>query len=287
MIYLHKNLEFVIKNEKSDNLLEVIKVFFPQCISQTKKGINKFNVEIAGDILYADFEKKYLEGYNGIFPCFRQKNSEGELVEVKRSFVFNILHPTVELSVGSAFGELALLNDKPRSATIMTVEDTHFAILEKDDFKTIMEKLLKDKFAAQVNFLSGFPFLSGMTRITKEKLGFMMKKKSFKLGNEVVIEGDQLNDLFLIESGEFEINKTVYINRKRENIYGHFLRAVSLKHHDDYGKILTEKSSILLSDNANELQQTKSATKLYPKKIFRLSILGKQECFGITDCILG
>jgi CRP-like cAMP-binding protein len=84
--------------------------------------------------------------------------------------VFDVLLPVSEGTNGQAFGELALINDKPRSATIVCLEDTHFAILEKDDFKNIMDKSLRSKFSAKVQFLSGFPFLANMTRIAKTKL---------------------------------------------------------------------------------------------------------------------
>lgn len=209
MAYVHRNFQFIIKNEKSEAMLDVIRGYFPECVSQTKKGKNIFNLEIAGDILYADFEKRYLERHNNVFPAFKQKNEQGELFEVKRPFTFMILQPVAEWGNGQAFGELALLNDKPRSATIMTVEDTHFAVLEKEDFKNIMAKTLKNKFAEQVAFLSSFPFFSGMTRITKEKLGFLLKKVKYAIGQNVITEGEDLNDFYLIESGEFEINKTV------------------------------------------------------------------------------
>jgi CRP-like cAMP-binding protein len=90
--------------------------------------------------------------------------------EITKTFVFDVLLPVSEGTNGEAFGELALINNKPRSATIVCLEDTHFAILKKDDFKIIMEKSSINKFSAKVQFLSGFPFLANMTKIAKTKL---------------------------------------------------------------------------------------------------------------------
>jgi CRP-like cAMP-binding protein len=45
-----------------------------------------------------------------------------------------------ELSDGEAFGELALLNKKPRAATILCKEDCHFAVLDKKHFKMILSE---------------------------------------------------------------------------------------------------------------------------------------------------
>ena len=47
------------------------------------------------------------------------------------------------LKVGIGFGELALMNNTPRSATIKTEEDCQFAVLNKADFKIIMDKIYK------------------------------------------------------------------------------------------------------------------------------------------------
>ena len=45
------------------------------------------------------------------------------------------------LASGSAFGELALMSNKPRAATIIAKEDTFFAILDKDPFDKILSRL--------------------------------------------------------------------------------------------------------------------------------------------------
>ena len=42
------------------------------------------------------------------------------------------------LRTGLYFGELALLNDTPRTATIICKEDTDFAVLDGEDFKSIL-----------------------------------------------------------------------------------------------------------------------------------------------------
>ena len=39
-----------------------------------------------------------------------------------------------QLNDGSCFGELALLNKSPRSATVKTITNSHFSILESEDF---------------------------------------------------------------------------------------------------------------------------------------------------------
>lgn len=170
MKYVLKNFEWIIKNEASDKLMEHIYVYFPECQSKNKKNKGAFDKEVAMDILYGENDKLYLEKHNGNFPRFLETNEQGEKIEVEKEFEFTFLKSVIKIGNGSGFGELALLNDKPRSATIITLVDTHFAVLEKEDFNKIMAKAMRNKFASQVQFLSKFSFLSGMTRIAKEKL---------------------------------------------------------------------------------------------------------------------
>jgi CRP-like cAMP-binding protein/CheY-like chemotaxis protein len=44
------------------------------------------------------------------------------------------------IASGNYFGEMSLLTGEPRSATIMTVEDTETFVLEKEDFDVILDK---------------------------------------------------------------------------------------------------------------------------------------------------
>jgi CRP-like cAMP-binding protein len=39
---------------------------------------------------------------------------------------------------GKAFGELALIKNKPRAATIKCLEDCHFAVMQKIDFDKVL-----------------------------------------------------------------------------------------------------------------------------------------------------
>jgi CRP-like cAMP-binding protein len=42
------------------------------------------------------------------------------------------------LTSGKAFGELALIKNKPRAATIICLEDCHFAVMSKSDYEKVL-----------------------------------------------------------------------------------------------------------------------------------------------------
>lgn len=64
---------------------------------------------------------------NVIFPIMDKKT-------LKNALVFELKL----LGKGESFGELALINNKPRQATVVCKEDCEFAILEKKDFEEIL-----------------------------------------------------------------------------------------------------------------------------------------------------
>ena len=75
----------------------------------------------------------------------------------------------------------------------------------------ILGKAMRRKFAKKVEFMSQFSFLNSLTRISKEKLWFFLEQQSYSIGQTVYDEGDPVDYIYFIESGEFEISKMLYI----------------------------------------------------------------------------
>lgn len=53
----------------------------------------------------------------------------------RRYYFLNIMKQVKVYSNFTSFGELALITNKRRKAKLETIEDTHFAILSKEDYK--------------------------------------------------------------------------------------------------------------------------------------------------------
>ena len=58
-----------------------------------------------------------------------------------------IWNKVARLKEGDSFGELALLTEKPRAATVVSVLNTELATLNKEQFRTIVGKVQE----AQIN----------------------------------------------------------------------------------------------------------------------------------------
>lgn len=63
------------------------------------------------------------------------------------------------MNAGEAFGELALLNNKPRLASIISHDNgTILAVLNKKDFVEILKEKEEAKLLAEMGFFAKMPF---------------------------------------------------------------------------------------------------------------------------------
>ena len=81
------------------------------------------------------------------------------------------------LSAGSEFGELALLNSKPRAATIMTEGKTSFAVLDKKGFDRNLKNSENTKLEREIRELNNFGIFKNLTRTSKSKVSFHLQIK--------------------------------------------------------------------------------------------------------------
>jgi CRP-like cAMP-binding protein len=65
------------------------------------------------------------------------------------------------LESGKSFGEKALIEDKPRAASIQAITDCHFAVLKKETYIKFLRKQETRMLNAKLDFFSSLPFLKG------------------------------------------------------------------------------------------------------------------------------
>ncbi len=86
--------------------------------------------------VWVNIPKTVKEEKNGVF----EEKVELVLTEIK------------VLSIGASFGELALMEKKPRAATIRCKEDSCFAVLDKKNFDLILSKNKMLRFLELIKF---------------------------------------------------------------------------------------------------------------------------------------
>ncbi|OMJ89114.1 hypothetical protein SteCoe_8841 [Stentor coeruleus] len=109
------------------------------------------------------------------------------------------------LSDGDSFGELALLSNKPRSATVICKEISYLAVLSQKDYKRILRNDAEKSIYDRVEFLKCLPMFVLTNQTMLKNLAFMMTENTFRKNQVLYKEGSPAEYLYFIKSGEFKI----------------------------------------------------------------------------------
>mmetsp|Transcript_1688 Transcript_1688/g.3612 ORF Transcript_1688/g.3612 Transcript_1688/m.3612 type:complete len:373 (+) Transcript_1688:81-1199(+) len=128
------------------------------------------------------------------------------------------------INPGTGFGELALLNSKPRAATIMCDVECQFAVFEKDDYLRILKKFDERRLNALIDYFKALPLFANWTRQSVVKLTFYFKEQELCRNSYVFREGDPADSVYFIRKGDFYLLKSLHSGErpkkhKKEHVY--------------------------------------------------------------------
>ncbi|KAL7809988.1 cyclic nucleotide-binding-like protein [Trichoderma gracile] len=107
------------------------------------------------------------------------------------------------IQAGGSFGELALMYNAPRAATIISTEGS--CTLWALDRVTFRRILMESTFARRrmyESFLEEVPILSSLTPYERSKIADALETQKFAPGDTIIHEGDPGHSFYLLESGE-------------------------------------------------------------------------------------
>ena len=103
------------------------------------------------------------------------------------------------------FGELAILYNCKRTASIRAVVDGRVWALERKVFQHIMVTTGIQKIENQVNFLKSVPVLSELPHTVLTKLGDVLESEQFSVGDYIIREGTVGDTFYILASGEVRV----------------------------------------------------------------------------------
>lgn len=102
---------------------------------------------------------------------------------------------------GEAFGELALLYNAPRAATIIASTDAKLWQLDRNTFNHIVKGASQQRREQYETFLDSVPILKHIDLYEKAKICDVITEGTFASGQKVISEGDQGETFFIVISG--------------------------------------------------------------------------------------
>jgi CRP-like cAMP-binding protein len=102
---------------------------------------------------------------------------------------------------GSCFGELALIYNCPRAATVTAVTDCTMWTLDLKTFRQVLATSSSNSMVKRCEFLKKCKFLEPLTNEMIGKLAGALEVVEFKTGDYIIRQGDHGDRFFIIEDG--------------------------------------------------------------------------------------
>ncbi|KGG50450.1 regulatory subunit of cAMP-dependent protein kinase [Mitosporidium daphniae] len=193
---------------------------------------------ISSNILFKELDKNQL---TDIISCMFERPTKaddviirqgdsGDFFYVIEDGVFDIVvngEKYETISTGASFGELALLYNSPRAATVIcSSESGSLWAIDRLTFRKIVINHNYNRRKRYESFLKNIPLFSTLSQLELSKLSDCIKEISYEKDQVVIREGDIGDSFYIVSQG----NANVCINGKQEKslVIGDYFGEMSL-----------------------------------------------------------
>ena len=123
-----------------------------------------------------------------------------------------------KIGPGDSFGEHALMNNSPRSNTVVSVSDCKLWVLKRQVFKKILEFIFTSNYEQNMKFLNGINIPLDST--IKSIMANNLIQEIYDQGKYIFKEGEFGNCMYIIKEGEVECikgDKVVRVLKQGDN----------------------------------------------------------------------
>ncbi|KAH9247401.1 hypothetical protein BASA81_014995 [Batrachochytrium salamandrivorans] len=167
---------------------------------------------------------------------------------------------------GNGFGDLALVNDKPRNATIITTSYCEFAIAEKVDYNQIIRFIHERGVKEKIIFLQKIPMFSEWSAVKLRQIAQLIIWRTYAAGEVIQTQGQILTDFHIIKAGKCHLYQNLCISTTKTKV-----KIGELSERDYFGE-----EGVLFKDNKDE------DGKLHVTHAKSTVIAGSDPASGVT-----
>lgn len=158
------------------------------------------------------------------------------------------------LSAGDCFGEIALLERRPRTATVRALEPTVCTVISHDAFKKLRQSVGDQvtNVIRSTTALNRSPLFSQLPTERRSALALRLKPVEVRAGQTVVREGEPGDSFFLVAQGEMEVVAQSGERLSTLRAGDHFGEVALLRNVPRTATVKAVADGVLLSLNKND-----------------------------------
>jgi len=173
------------------------------------------------EVIDAMFEKKVesgefliREGDDGDFFYIIEEGTYNAMKEDKETKEDKVVFTYVN---EGNFGELALLYNMPRAASVQATTDGSVWAMDRQTFRKIVLKSAFQKRKMYESFLENVRLLESLEKYERENIADALQSKTYSAGEPVVKQGDRANGMYFVEAGTLVVLKQIEGDEKKVN----------------------------------------------------------------------
>uniref|UniRef100_A0A8C6WKR4 cGMP-dependent protein kinase n=1 Tax=Neogobius melanostomus TaxID=47308 RepID=A0A8C6WKR4_9GOBI len=142
--------------------------------------------------------------------CIIKEGDVGSLVYVMEEGKVEVTKEEMKLCTmgpGRVFGELAILYNCTRTATVRTLTHVKLWAIDRQCFQTIMMRTGLIKHAEYMDFLKSVPTFKNLTEETLNKLSDVMEETHYDDGEFIIRQGAMGDTFFIISKGMVNVTQ--------------------------------------------------------------------------------
>lgn len=106
------------------------------------------------------------------------------------------------LQAGDTSGEMSLLTNSLRRASLYTIEESQVWVIHKEDFLLLVRKINEKSYSEHYQFVSNLSFFSSLSQEILDLLTKAAVQENYKDSHRIICEGDNGVLLYIIKEGE-------------------------------------------------------------------------------------
>ena len=209
--------------------------FKPRVIEKTEEQINKIKARIVNSFLFSNLEPNELEIVIGAMDEKHYKPEENVITQGESGDCLYVVeegnldctkHFTADgeekylktYIPGESFGELALLYNAPRAASIITKTKCDLWVLDRETFNNIVKDAAQKKREKYETFLKKVDILSTIDTYELTQICDAVKSSVYMKGDFIIKEGESGDVFYILEEGECIASKRLEPGKPPEEI---------------------------------------------------------------------